>query len=51
MSVRPLLDTLADMTAASRERADLGAHELMLVGLSRRLQVGRGTQDVRATSR
>jgi hypothetical protein len=34
MSERPLLDTLldtlADMTAASLERADLGAREFML---------------------
>ena len=28
---RPLLDTLADMTAASIARADLAARELMLV--------------------
>ena len=31
---RPLLDTLADMTAASVARADLGDRELMLVRLA-----------------
>ena len=31
---RPLLDTLADMTAASSARADLPARELMLVRLA-----------------
>ena len=31
---RPLLDTLADMTAASVARADLPARELMLVRLA-----------------
>jgi len=33
MSDRPLLDTLADMTAASVERSHLTARELMLVRL------------------
>jgi alkylhydroperoxidase/carboxymuconolactone decarboxylase family protein YurZ len=33
MSETPLLDTLADMTAASVERTELGARELMLVRL------------------
>jgi alkylhydroperoxidase/carboxymuconolactone decarboxylase family protein YurZ len=40
MSERPLLDTLADMTAASLERADLGARELMLVRLAGLAAVG-----------
>jgi alkylhydroperoxidase/carboxymuconolactone decarboxylase family protein YurZ len=33
MTERPLLDTLTDMTAASVERTDLSARELMLVRL------------------
>src|SRR5512141_2384077 len=40
MSDRPLLDTLADMTAASLERVDLGARELMLVRIAALAAVG-----------
>ena len=40
MSERPLLDTLAVMTAASLERADLGDRELMLVRLAGLVAVG-----------
>ena len=40
MSEGPLLDTLADMTAASPERANLGARELMLVRLAGLAAVG-----------
>ena len=37
---RPLLDTLADMTAASVERANLGDRELMLVRIAALAAVG-----------
>jgi len=37
---RPLLDTLADMTAASFERANLEARELMLVRIAALAAVG-----------
>jgi alkylhydroperoxidase/carboxymuconolactone decarboxylase family protein YurZ len=43
MSDRPLLDTLADMTAASLERADLTERELMLVRLGALAAVGAPT--------
>ena len=37
---RPLLDTIVDMTAASVERADLDARELMMVRLAALAAVG-----------
>jgi alkylhydroperoxidase/carboxymuconolactone decarboxylase family protein YurZ len=40
MSDRPLLDTLADMTAASLERVELSDRELMLVRLGALAAVG-----------
>jgi len=40
MSDRPLLDTLADMTAASLERANLTVRELMLVRVAALAAVG-----------
>ncbi len=40
MSDRPLIDTLADMTAASLGRADLTDRELMLVRLGALAAVG-----------
>jgi hypothetical protein len=43
MSDRPLLDTLADMTAASLERADLTDREVMLVRLGALAAVGAPT--------